>query len=233
MFPYISKVDDIAELILHLGVGARLAKIDIQEACRIVPVHLQDRLLLGMTWQGQLHVDTALPFGLRSATKIFETVASALEWIFRQEGVMSIRHYLNDFIMVGPPGSRECQRNLDTILATCRELGVPVAYHKTVSPATRLKWLGIVIDSKALELSLPQDKLENLSAMLESVAAKEALLPDKMESLVGHLSRATTVVRPGRRFMRNMTVSWRKPSVDNGQVFASTKTYSGLPSSVE
>ncbi len=89
-----SKVDDIAELILHLGIGARLAKIDIQEAYRIVPVHPQDRLLLGMTWQGQLYVDTAFPFGLRSAPKIFDTVARALEWIFRQKGVMSIRHYL-------------------------------------------------------------------------------------------------------------------------------------------
>ncbi len=83
------------------------------------------------------------------------------------------------------PQDRECQRNLDTILATCRELGVPVADHKTVGPATCLKWLVVVIDSEALELSLPQDKLENLSAMLESVGAKTSLSPDKMESLVG------------------------------------------------
>ncbi len=178
-----------------------------------------------MTWQDQLYVDTALPFGLRSAPKIFDTVASALEWIFRQKGVMSIRHYLDDFITVGPPGSRECQRNLDTILATCRELGVPVVDHKTVGPATHLKWLGIVIDSEALELSLPQDKLENLSAMLESVAAKSSLSPDKMESLVGHLSHAATVVRPGRRFMRNMyrlmTKAKRRrwPSVRLNKVF--------------
>ena len=52
-----------------------------------MPVHPDDRLLLGMEWQGQAYVDTALPFGLRSAPKIFTALADLLEWIFRKGGV--------------------------------------------------------------------------------------------------------------------------------------------------
>ena len=37
----------------------------------MVPVHPEDRLLLGMPWNRALYVDAALPFGLRSAPKIF------------------------------------------------------------------------------------------------------------------------------------------------------------------
>ena len=48
-----------------------LAKVDIRSVYRIVPVHPEDRLLLGMMWEQALYVDTALPFGLRSAPKIF------------------------------------------------------------------------------------------------------------------------------------------------------------------
>ena len=48
-----------------------MAKVDIKNAYRLLPVHPEDRLLLGMEWQGQVYVDTALPFGLRSAPKIF------------------------------------------------------------------------------------------------------------------------------------------------------------------
>ena len=48
-------------------------------------------------------MDTALPFGLRSAPKIFTAVADAVEWIAKQEGVGFVIHYLDDFLVVGPP----------------------------------------------------------------------------------------------------------------------------------
>ena len=53
---------------------------------RSVPVHPMDRSLLGMRWEGALYIDTALPFGLRSAPKIFNAVADAVEWVARRQG---------------------------------------------------------------------------------------------------------------------------------------------------
>jgi len=72
-------------------------------------------------------VDATLPFGLRSAPKIFTAVADALEWILRLRGVRNVKHYLDDFIVVGPPRSLECKENLDTIRCTCRELNLLLA----------------------------------------------------------------------------------------------------------
>ncbi len=69
------------------GPGTQLAKADIQAAYRMVPVHPDDRQLLGMRWKGQLFVETVLPFGLRSAPKIFNALADALEWILVARGV--------------------------------------------------------------------------------------------------------------------------------------------------
>ena len=64
-------VDDAARAIVSMGQGAMLAKVDIKSAYRIVPVHPDDRPLLGMMWKEALYVDSALPFGLRSAPKYF------------------------------------------------------------------------------------------------------------------------------------------------------------------
>ena len=50
--------------------GALLAKINIKSAFRIVPVHPEDRWLLGTRWEGKLFIDTVLPFGLWSAPKL-------------------------------------------------------------------------------------------------------------------------------------------------------------------
>lgn len=57
--------------------GALLAKLDIASAYRSVPVHPVDRLLLGMRWRGVTMIYGALPFGLRSAPKLFTAVADA------------------------------------------------------------------------------------------------------------------------------------------------------------
>ena len=99
-------VDDAAKLVLVLGKGTRMAKLDIAHAYRNIPVHPDDRHLFGMVWNSQLFIDTVLPFGLRSAPKIFSAVADALEWILTQQGVSHSIHYLDDFFTVGSPTSR-------------------------------------------------------------------------------------------------------------------------------
>ena len=58
-----------------------MAKFNLKEAYRQVSVHPDDRWMLGMIWKGQLFVDTALPFGLRSAPMIFNAMAEALAYM--------------------------------------------------------------------------------------------------------------------------------------------------------
>ena len=111
-----------------------MAKVDIESAYRMVPVHPSDRHLLGMEWKGNIYVDTALPFGLRSAPKIFNSVADAIEWILKARGVTNVSHYLDDFIFIGAAGTSECQRNLQLVLEACAALGVPLAMHKVEGP---------------------------------------------------------------------------------------------------
>ena len=64
-----ASIDDAVELVLKMGKGTMLAKLDLESAYRIVPVHLQDRLLLGMKWDGKLYIDSALPFWLTLGPK--------------------------------------------------------------------------------------------------------------------------------------------------------------------
>ena len=54
-----------------------LIKVDICNAYRVVQIHPDDRWLMGMLWDRSLFVYTALPFGLRSAPKIFTALLDA------------------------------------------------------------------------------------------------------------------------------------------------------------
>ena len=75
---YIS-VDSFARRVVQQGRRSLLVKMDIESAYRIIPVHPDDRELLGVKWRGKLYVDKALSFGLQSACKIFTSVADAVE----------------------------------------------------------------------------------------------------------------------------------------------------------
>ena len=60
--------------------GAYMAKLDLKCAYRMVPVHPADQWLLGIQWRDAIYCDSALPFGLRFAPIIFNSIADALTW---------------------------------------------------------------------------------------------------------------------------------------------------------
>ena len=93
-----SGLDEAVAIIKRLGRGCLIAKPDLQSAYRVIPVHPDDRELLAVTWRSNIFLDAALPFGLRSAPKIFSAVADAMLFVMFQNGVGEAIHYLDDFL---------------------------------------------------------------------------------------------------------------------------------------
>ena len=198
-----STIDEVADLVARLGQGTLLAKVDIESAYRLIPVHPLDRPLLAVQWKGDVYVDSMLPFGLRSAPKIFKAVADALAWHLHESGIPHIRHYLDDFIIVAPPASLQCGESLAILDRECRVLYVPIADHKRDGPTTCLTYLGIEINTVTGHLRLPDDKFHHLQALLRQWGARRTCRKE-LESLIGLLNHACKVVRPGRTFLRRM-----------------------------
>ena len=99
-------VDRIIQMVAHHGPGALMAKFDVEAAYRNIAVHPDDRSLLGMKWRCQFFIDLTLPFGLRSAPFIFNSVADMVKWILvNLHQVPDLLHYLDDFITAGPSQS--------------------------------------------------------------------------------------------------------------------------------
>ena len=197
-------VEDVAAVAARYPQGALLTKLDVESAYRLVPVHPVDRPLQAVEWSGRIYVDPMLPFGLWSAPKLFNAIADALEWCTRRGGVRHVFHYLDDFIVVGPPGSSECAEALKTLDRTFAQLGVPIADHKRDGPTTCITFLGIEIDTVSSQLRLPDEKLLRLRSLLTEWGDRKACNRRDLESLVGTLNHACKVVRSGRAFLRRM-----------------------------
>ena len=194
-------VDQVAATALVLGRGAMIAKIDIKSAYRLIPVYPGDRKWLGMKWDNKIYVDGMLPFGLRSAPKIFNSVADAVEWCVAREGVEHIFHYLDDFAVVGPPDSDTCMLYLHKLKSICVELGIPLATEKQDGPTPVITLLGIIIDTTKGELRLPEDKLQRLLQAVSEWGKRKVCTRRELESLIGVLQHAATVIKPGRSFL--------------------------------
>ena len=210
-------VEKVARRVMQLGLGTLMAKVDIESAYRLLPVHAQDRALMGVMWEGLVFVDPMLPFGLRSAPKIFNAVADAIQWQLERRGVEHIAHYLDDFLVWGPPASPKCQEALEALEHCCSQLGVPLATHKTVNPTPCLTFLGIVIDTEANQLRLPEDKLARLRELLITWGDRKACTRRELESLTGTLNHACKAVRPGRSFLRRMLNLLKSPHAQNAR----------------
>ena len=199
-----TSIDAVADKVLSLGKGTFIAKMDIKQAYRMVPVNPTDRWLLGMRWEDQVFVDKTLPFGLRSAPLIFSAIADALAWIMKQRGVSFVDHYIDDFVTLGAPLSMECATNLQIMVSTCKDTGTPVEPDKTEGPSTTITFLGIEIDSIAMELRLPADKLARLIQLTTRWRGKKECRKRELLSLIGILNHACKVIKAGRSFLRRL-----------------------------
>ena len=97
-------VEDAIQTIKSVGQGCYLAKTDIKNAFRIIPVRCQDDHLLGMSWRGLYYYDRCMPMGCSSSCKTFEIFSSAVEWIAKKKlSIVHILHLLDDFLLISPP----------------------------------------------------------------------------------------------------------------------------------
>ena len=197
-------VDDAVGYILAMGRHTQLVKIDLKDAYRILPIHPEDRRLLGINWEGHTYVDLCLPFGLRLAPKIFTAFADVLSWVLHHCGVRYLIHYLDDFLIFGAPFMGEAHSALRIVMNVLADLRVPVSLPKLEGPSTTVSFLGILIDTARMELRLPHEKLLRLRSLVANWLGRRSGRRSEVESLLGHLSHAAIVVRPGRIFLRQL-----------------------------
>ena len=200
-------LDFVIDNIIKAGHGAYLSKFDVKSAYRNVPVHPDDRYLLGMRWMGMIFIDLTLSFGGRSAPSIFTSVADVLAYIcskFLRHSNLS--HYLDDYLLVSQGGVSYsvAKRDFDETMSCLEYLEVPIAEPKTIPPSLCLEYLGIILDTDRMEARLSQDKLSNLLSEIAAWTTKRSGTKKSLLSLIGRLMYACQVVHHGRPLLRRL-----------------------------
>ena len=82
-----------------------------------------------------------------------------MEWIVRKNEVRELCDYLDDFLVLGNPGSEECAQNLSALVKWAEWLGFPLVVEKVEGPSTTLTFLGVEINTNTLILHLTEGNL--------------------------------------------------------------------------
>ena len=195
--------DEVSQMIFKLGKGALMAKRDIKSAFRLLPIHPNDFHLLGIKVEGNYYVDTMLPMGLSLSCSLFEKFATFIHWLVQfVTDIHSIDHYLDDFIMAGADGTENCQTLVLNFSNLCEEIGIPIAENKSVGPTTVLVFLGLEIDSLAMTIRIPLNRIEELRQLLEKMLSKRKVTLEQLQKLVGKLNFFCRAIRSSRAFLR-------------------------------
>ncbi|CAC5380816.1 unnamed protein product [Mytilus coruscus] len=184
-------------------------KVDLKTAYRSVNLSSQSQEVTGLKWtfpdgtEYTFH-DTKLPFGSKLAPHIhvFHRLSQAVRRMMSRRG-FTIIAYLDDFFICETTKQR-CIQALNILLALLRKLGFMINWSKVVDPTTKLTFLGIEIDSTAMELRLPGEKLSLLKHELAEFNKRKRASKKQLQSIAGKLNWASAVVHGGREFLRRI-----------------------------
>lgn len=208
-----ASVDNAIQLIKLAGQGAWLAKADITDAFKIIPIHPSDWALFGVKWKAKFYFAVRLAFGCRSSPKIFNCLSEALCWILLNVCKLPfVLHLLDDFLLVDFPSPKTLV--LDTLKRVFSDVGVPLSKEKTVGPSTSLEFLGILLDTQKMQASLPIEKLLRIRSIMENFLSLRTVSKRDMLSLLGHLNYAMSIIPQGRSFIsRLLTLAHSVPNL--------------------
>ena len=172
-----------------------LFKIDVTRAFRNLRVDPVDVLKLGMSWNNQYYLSSAVVFGWKHGTASFQLVADAICYIMAQEGC-KVLAYVDDFLVVAERHRAEKFYNRLSDLFT--ELGLPMNLDKKTPPAKCLSCLGISINIEANTLSIDNAKLVAIHEECMRVCGRKYLTKKAFQSLLGKLIYIHKCVAPAR-----------------------------------
>lgn len=144
-----------------------------------------------------------MPFGAAKSPSIFQRLSSAVCRIMKIRYNYCVISYLDDFLIIESSFDR-CSDALACLIRLLRKLGFYINWNKVEGPSQRLVFLGVLIDTCNLTLSLPPEKLSDFYNLLCDFKSKHRASKTQLESLIGKLNWSCQVIKGGRTFLRRL-----------------------------
>ncbi len=200
-------IEDAANQVLYTGNIGYIWSADLARAYRQLRACPLSTPLYGVTLDGSIYVDIALPFGCRTSSLACARTTGAVVYLMRRAGFHCLC-YLDDFvgIEVSQPMAAEAYAYFVKLTGW---LGLALSPEKCTSPCQKLDWLGYTIDIKAMTVFIPKDKLEAVLQECKLWKRKATTTRVELQRLIGRLQHVAKCVQNARRFMTRILAQLR------------------------
>ena len=197
------KMDSIHTVLHNVTTGCYMASIDLKSAYYSVPIAPDFQKYLKFEWEGQLYKFVCYPNGLgpcpRKFTKLTKVPLSEL----RKEGSV-ISGFIDDFYLQGHDYDA-CQSTVLKSLLLFEKLGFVIHPEKSVFiPSQQIVYLGFVIDSVNMTVSVTPEKKEKLTTFLRECLHATSLPIRTVACLIGKLIACLPASRFGALYYRHL-----------------------------
>jgi hypothetical protein len=96
------------------------------------------------------------------------------------------------------------KRAFEGVVRTAAYLGVPLSTKKHCPPSTTVEFLGFILDSVDMSISLPQGKQAKYRRLVVLHSLGRKSTKKKLLSLIGKLQHVCSVLKQGRPFLRRL-----------------------------
>ena len=167
------KMDTIKTVLLNVTRGCYMASVDLKHAYHSIKIDENYQSFLKFMYEGNLYQYTCYPNGLgpcpRKFTKIMKVPLSHL-----REMMCGIMGYIDDFFIFALT-YLECAENVQTAVDLFIKLGFFVHPIKSMfNPTTRIIFLGFIIDSCLMTVTLTDEKKQKLQKLVDTMLSKNA-----------------------------------------------------------
>ena len=174
-----------------------MAKLDLKDAYFCVPLHKQSQKFVRFQWDGKLYGFLCLYFGLGPAARIFTKLLKVPLAVLRRLNMLIII-YIDDMLIIGRT-RKEVESTRDTLIYLLQHLGFLLILKKSVlQPCQEIKFLGLIVNSVNLTLSLPLQKVQKVQEECTKMYNKNWTSILELTKLLGLLSSTIQEVVPTR-----------------------------------
>ena len=179
-----------------------MASIDLKDAYYVVPIADEHRKYLRFCWQGSLYQYTCMPNGLPSAPRCFTKLQKPVYSTLRQYGHLNVG-YIDDSYLQGSD-TKECLLNISDTQTLFTDLGFVINVDKScVIPAQQVNFLGFVLGSVSMTITLTDDKKAKVKSICKQLLLKSHSTITELAQLVGTLVSYLPGVQFGQLHYRN------------------------------
>ena len=210
------KMEGMGTLRELLRINDWMVKVGLKDAYFTIPIHPNHQSYLRFM-VGQKHYQfTCLPFGLSCAPWVFTKVMKPISIFLRSMGVRMIV-YIDDILLMGD-SPNQVESHLQALVFLLTNLGFIINLPKSITiPTQTIEYLGLLVDSTSLHLSLPGEKLHHIRMEVNQILQKSHVTARQLAQIIGKLNAASQAVFPAPLFYRSLQGDLQRGLSNNNQ----------------